>query len=141
MLQEFKEFALKGNVLDLAVGVIIGGAFGTIVNSVVNDLVMPLVAAVIGKPDFSDIYIKLGDLPADYAGTMSYADVSKAVPTIGLGAFLTVLINFLILAWIIFLIVRSANRMRKQEAAAPAAPPPPPEDVVLLREIRDALKK
>ena len=142
MLKEFRDFAMRGNVIDLAVGVIIGAAFGKIVDSVVNDLIMPVVAAIVGKPDFSDIFIPLKDVPADYAGAMTYAELSKVIPVFGVGQFITIVLNFVILAWIIFLLVKFANKLRAAEPeAAPAAPPPTPEDIVLLREIRDSLKK
>lgn len=142
MLKEFRDFAMRGNVLDLAVGVIIGAAFGKIVDSVVNDLIMPVVAAIVGKPDFSDVFIPLKDVPADYSGAMTYAELSKVIPVFGVGQFITIVLNFVILAWIIFLLVKFANKLRTPEpAAAPAAPPPTPEDIILLREIRDSLKK
>lgn len=137
---EFKEFAVKGNVVDLAVGVIIGAAFAKIVDSVVKDLIMPVVGRVIGGLDFSNYFVKLADPPAGYNGPMTYEALSKAgVPLFAYGNFLTVAINFIILAFIIFLMVKQINRLKKE---APAAPPAAPsEDVVLLREIRDALKK
>lgn len=140
MLQEFKEFAVKGNAMDLAVGVIIGGAFGKIVSSVVADLIMPLVSGVIGKVDFSNLYIVLGDNPEQLA---TLADLQKAgIPVFAYGNFLTILVNFIILAFVIFLIVKQMNRLRREAPPeAPAEPPPTPEDVLLLREIRDALKK
>lgn len=137
MMDEFKTFALKGNVMDLAVGVIIGGAFGKIVDSVVGDLIMPIVGKLFGGLDFSNLFIVLGDNPAKLA---TLADLKKAgIATFAYGSFLTVLLNFIILAWIIFLMVKAMNRMKKAEA--PAAPAAPPEDVLLLREIRDSLKK
>ena len=140
MMQEFREFAVKGNVIDLAVGVIIGGAFGKIVDSVVSDLIMPIVGMVFGKLDFSNLFFVLGDNPANL---VALADLKKAgIPVFAYGSFLTILLNFVILAFIIFMIVKQMNRLRKQEVApAPEAPPATPEDVVLLREIRDALKK
>lgn len=138
--KEFREFAVKGNVIDLAIGVIIGGAFGKIVDSVVNDLIMPVVGRVIGGLDFSNYFIPLKEVPPGVA--MTLAEVKKAgVPVFAYGSFITVLLNFLILALIIFLMVKQINRLKREEAAAPAAPPPTPEDIVLLREIRDALKK
>lgn len=141
IVQEFKEFALKGNVMDLAVGVIIGGAFSTIVNSVVKDLIMPVVGLATGGLDFSNLFIRLGAIPPTYHGNPgSYKDLQTAgVAVFGYGAFITALINFLILAFIIFLMVKFINNLRKP-AAAPAAPAAPPEDVLLLREIRDSLK-
>ena len=138
MMKEFKEFAVKGNVIDLAVGVIIGAAFGKIVDSIVGDLIMPIVGATFGKMDFSNLFIVLGNVPA---GTASTLDALKkaGVPVLAYGNFITVAVNFAILAFIIFLMVKQINRM-KSEAPAPA-PAATPEDVVLLREIRDSLKK
>ncbi len=141
MMSEFKEFAVKGNVMDLAVGVIIGGAFGKIVDSVVSDLIMPLVGAVFGKLDFSNLYLVLGNVPAGTAMTLD--GLKKAgVPVFAYGNFITVAVNFIILAFIIFMMVKQMNRLRRE---APTAPPPAaaptPEDVLLLREIRDSLKK
>ena len=139
MLQEFKQFAVKGNVMDLAVGVIIGGAFGKIVDSVVGDLIMPVVGKIFGGLDFSNMLIVLGDNPNKLT---ALADLKKAgIATFAYGNFITVLINFIILAWIIFLMVKAMNKLKKEEPAAPAAPAPTPEDVLLLREIRDSLKK
>jgi large conductance mechanosensitive channel len=135
---EFKEFAMKGNVVDLAVGVIIGGAFGKIVDSAVNDLIMPIVGRIVGKVDFSNLYVVLADIPAGVPNTL--AELKKAgVPVFGYGNFITILLNFLILAFVIFLMIKQMNRLKRE--APPAAPPAPPEDVVLLREIRDSLKK
>ena len=142
MIQEFKEFAIKGNVVDLAVGVIIGGAFGKIVDSVVGDLIMPLVGAVIGKLDFSNLYVVLGNVPAGTENTL--AAIKKAgVPIFAYGSFITVAVNFAILAFIIFLMVKQINRLKKEAPAEALAPAPAvtPEDIVLLREIRDSLKK
>ncbi|MGF6479302.1 large conductance mechanosensitive channel protein MscL [Paraburkholderia sp. JPY419] len=142
MIQEFKEFALKGNVMDLAVGVIIGGAFSTIVNSVVKDLIMPVVGLATGGFDFSNLFVRLGHIPATYKGNPeSYKDLQTAgVAVFGYGSFITATINFIILAFIIFLMVKFINKLRKEPQAAPAGPPPTPEDVLLLREIRDSLK-
>lgn len=142
---EFKEFAVKGNVVDLAVGVIIGGAFGKIVDSVVKDLIMPLVGRVVGGLDFSNHFIALAPPPAGYKGGMTYAELSAAgVPLFAYGNFLTIALNFLILAFIIFVMIRQINRLRASAAqptpAAPPAAPATPEDVILLREIRDALR-
>jgi large conductance mechanosensitive channel len=131
---EFKEFAIKGNVIDLAVGVIIGGAFGKIVDSIVGDLIMPLVGKVLGGLDFSNYFIPL----AGQAAT-NLADAKKAGAVFAYGSFITVAINFVILAFIIFMMVKQINRLKK-EAPAPA-PAAPPEDIVLLREIRDSLKR
>jgi len=141
MMSEFKEFAVKGNVMDLAVGVIIGGAFGKIVYSVVADLIMPLVGAVFGKLDFSSLFVVLGNVPA---GTATNLDALKkaGVPVFAYGNFITVAVNFIILAFIIFMMVKQMNRLRKEAPPAPApAPAPTPEDVLLLREIRDSLRK
>jgi large conductance mechanosensitive channel len=139
-MQEFKEFAVKGNVMDLAVGVIIGGAFGKIVDSVVADLVMPLVGALIGKLDFSNLFVVLGTVPSGSAMTID-ALKKAGVPVFAYGSFITVAVNFAILAFIIFMMVKQINRLKKAAPAAPAAAPVTPEDVLLLREIRDNLKK
>jgi large conductance mechanosensitive channel len=136
---EFREFAIKGNAVDLAVGVIIGGAFGKIIDSIVKDLAMPVIGRLIGSVDFSNLYVPLGSPPAGYAGPMTYEALTKAgVPIFAYGNFITVAINFLLLAFVVFLMVRAINRLKREE---PKAPPAVPEDVVLLREIRDALKK
>jgi len=136
-MSEFKEFAVKGNAMDLAVGVIIGAAFGKIVESIVNDLIMPVVGAVFGGLDFSNLFIVLGSVPEGVA--MTLAEVKKAgVPVFAWGNFLTILLNFIILAIIVFILVKQLNRLKKEAPAAAAAPP---EDVMLLREIRDSLKK
>ena len=142
MMQEFKEFAMKGNVMDLAVGVIIGGAFGKIVESVVADLIMPIVSRVFGNLDFSNWFVMLASPPAGYGGPMTYEALSKAgVPLLAYGNFITVAINFVILAFVIFWIIKRFNAAKSKFDTVPAAPAPTPEDVVLLREIRDALKK
>ncbi|MCB1988731.1 MAG: large conductance mechanosensitive channel protein MscL, partial [Burkholderiaceae bacterium] len=139
MAQEFREFAVKGNVIDLAVGVIIGGAFGKIVDSVVSDLIMPVVGLVFGKLDFSNMFIALGKVPEGTAMTLEA--VKKAgVPVFAYGNFITVAVNFFILAFIIFMMIKQINRLKREapaEPAAPSAPVAPPEDIVLLREIRD----
>ncbi len=135
---EFREFALKGNVVDLAVGVIIGAAFGRIVDSAVNDLIMPLVGRVIGNVDFSNMYVVLSDIPPDVPNTLA-ALKAAGVPVFAYGNFLTVLLNFIILAFVIFIMVKQINRLRRE--APPPAPAAPPEDVVLLREIRDSLRR
>lgn len=141
MLSEFKEFIARGNVLDLAVGVIIGGAFGTIVKSLTDDMIMPFVGAISGGVDFSSKFFVLGSIPADYTGSRTdYAALKEAgVAMLGYGAFVTAIINFLILAFIIFLIVKYANKVLRKPAEEPAAPAGPSE-VELLTEIRDALK-
>ena len=138
MMQEFKNFAIKGNVVDLAVGIIIGAAFGKIVGSAVDDLIMPLVGKALGNLNFSDMFFALNDVPAGTAMTLE-AVKKVGVPVFAYGNFITICLNFAILAFIIFVMVKQINRLRA------AAPPPPtpatPEDVVLLREIRDSLKK
>ena len=135
---EFKEFISKGNVMDLAVGVIIGAAFGKIVDSLVKDIIMPFVGAIFGGLDFSNYFVALGKVPANYTGPQTYEALTKAgVPLFAYGNFITVAINFVILAFIIFMLVKQVNRLKKATPAAVA----PPEDTVLLREIRDALRK
>ena len=135
MMQEFREFAVKGNAMDLAVGVIIGGAFGKIVDSIVGDLIMPVVGKLFGGLDFSSYYIPLSGQPAGLA----LAEAKKAGAVFAYGNFITILVNFIILAFIIFMMVKQINRLKKEEPApAPAAPP---EDIQLLREIRDSLKR
>lgn len=137
--QEFREFAVKGNVIDLAVGVIIGGAFGKIVDSVVSDLILPVVGLVFGKLDFSNLFIVLGNVPAGTAMTLD-ALKKAGVPVFAYGNFITVAVNFIILAFIIFMMIKQINRLKRETPAAPAAPATPPEDIALLREIRDSLK-
>ncbi|MBL8521134.1 MAG: large conductance mechanosensitive channel protein MscL [Betaproteobacteria bacterium] len=132
---EFKEFALKGNVMDLAVGVIIGGAFGKIVDSVVGDLIMPIVGKLLGGLDFSNLYIGLNN----QAAGLALAEAKKAGAVFAYGSFITIVINFAILAMIIFLMVKQMNKLKSE--APPPAPAATPEDVLLLREIRDSLKK
>ena len=135
---EFKAFALKGNVMDLAVGVIIGGAFGKIVDSVVGDLIMPVVSKIFGGLDFSSYYLPL----AGQDMGMPLAEAKKLGAVFAYGNFITIAINFAILALIIFIMIKQVNRLKREAPAAPPAPPPPtPEDVLLLREIRDALRK
>ncbi|KTF68389.1 large conductance mechanosensitive channel protein MscL [Sphingomonas sp. HT-1] len=147
MLKEFRTFIARGNVLDLAVGVIIGAAFGTITKSLTDDIIMPVVGAIFGGVDFSGYFIRLGALPEGYTGsTTSYAALKAAgVPLFGFGQFITVVINFLILAFIVFLLVRSVNRLlataERDKAAGEGPPAADPADVVLLREILDELKK
>ena len=138
---EFRAFIMRGNVLDLAVAVIIGAAFTAIVTSLTGDVIMPLVGAIFGKLDFSNYYMLLGPIPDTYHGPMSYAALKAAgVAVLGYGAFLTAVVNFLILAFIIFLLVKAATRAMRRREAAPEAPATPTEEVLLLREIRDALK-
>ncbi|MGK2900073.1 MAG: large conductance mechanosensitive channel protein MscL [Burkholderiaceae bacterium] len=137
---EFKEFALKGNVVDLAVGVIIGAAFGKIVDSLVRDLIMPVVGRIFGGLDFSNYFVMLAQPPANYSGPTTYEALTKAgVPLFAYGNFITVAINFVILAFVIFMMIKQINRL-KLTAITPT-PAATPEDVLLLREIRDALKK
>ena len=136
IVSDFREFAIKGNAMDLAVGVIIGAAFAKIVDSIVNDLIMPIVGAVFGGLDFSSKFIVLGEVPAGVG--MTLAELKKAaVPVFAYGSFLTVLLNFLILAFIVFMLVKQINRLKRE---APPVAAVPAEDVVLLREIRDSLK-
>ena len=136
---EFKEFAVKGNVVDLAVGVIIGAAFGKIVDSIVKDLIMPIVGKIFGGLDFPSYFIMLSNPPADYKGPMTYDALTKAgVPLFAYGNFITAAINFIILAFIVFIMVKQINRLKKNTLQAA---PPTPEEVILLREIRDSLKK
>lgn len=135
MLEEFKSFAIKGSVVDLAVGVIIGGAFGKIVDSLVQDIIMPIVGMIAGGLDFSNYYLPLNN----QAMNLTLVEAKKAGAVLAYGNFLTISINFLILAFIIFQMVRALNKARRSEPATAPAPAAPPEDVALLREIRDAL--
>ena len=133
---EFREFAVKGNVIDLAVGVIIGGAFGKIVDSIVGDVIMPVVSKIFGGLDFSNYFLPLAGQTAT-----TLAEAKKAGAVLAYGNFITVSLNFAILAFIIFVMVKQINRLKREAPPAPAAPPPTPEDVLLLREIRDTLRK
>lgn len=137
MLNEFKAFIARGNVMDLAVGVIIGGAFGKIVSSLVDDIIMPVVGAITGGVDFSNYFIPLNSAVT----AVTLAEAKKQGAVFAYGSFITVAINFLILAWIIFLMVKAVNRMQKKEEAKPEVPAAPPADIVLLTEIRDLLQK
>lgn len=137
-MSEFREFAVKGNAMDLAVGVIIGAAFGKIVDSIVNDLIMPVVGAIFGGFDFTNLFLPLRAVPDGVGDTLA-AVKEAGVPVFAYGSFLTILLNFIILAFIVFVLVKQLNRLKK--APPPAAPAAPPEDIVLLREIRDSLKK
>ena len=138
-MSEFREFAVKGSVVDLAVGVIIGAAFGKIVDSLVKDIIMPVVGRFTGGLDFSNYFVMLAPPPPGYNGPMTYEALTKAgVPLFAYGNFITAVIYFVILAFIIFMMVKQINRLRNEQ---PKAPPAPPEDVVLLREIRDELKR
>ncbi len=137
-LKEFREFAVKGNVMDLAIGVIIGGAFGKIVDSVVADLIMPLVGLIFGKLDFSNLFVVLGNIPDGIPRTLD-ALKKAGVPVFAYGNFITIAVNFIILAFIIFMMVKQINRLKREAPAEePAAPA---EDIVLLREIRDSLQQ
>lgn len=138
MMSEFRTFAMRGNVIDLAVGVIIGAAFGKIVDSVVNDLIMPLVGRVVGKLDFSSMFIVLAEPPPGVPHTLD-ALKKAGVPVFAYGNFLTIVVNFVILAFIIFMMVRAFNKMREKHEEAPK-PAETPEDIKLLREIRDSLQ-
>ncbi|AVO41858.1 large conductance mechanosensitive channel protein MscL [Simplicispira suum] len=140
MLKEFREFAIKGNVIDLAVAVIIGGAFGKIVDSVVKDLIMPVVGLVFGKLDFSNLFVVLGTVPQGTAMTLD-ALKKAGVPVLAYGSFITVAVNFFILAFIIFLMIQQVNRLKRNNPEPAPAPAVTPEDIVLLREIRDSLKR
>ncbi|TKC10641.1 large conductance mechanosensitive channel protein MscL [Pedobacter polaris] len=138
-VKEFKEFAVKGSVMDLAVGVIIGGAFGKIIDSVVKDLVMPIVSAIIGQPDFSSLYVVLkGTVPANLP-----LEEARKIPDTSIfayGNFITVAINFLLLAFVVFLLVKGINTLKRNEEAKPSTPPAPTKEELLLTEIRDLLK-
>lgn len=136
MLKEFQEFAVKGNVVDMAVGIIIGGAFGTIVKSLVDDVIMPPIGKLMGGIDFSDLFINLTDIKYD-----SLAAAKEAgAPVIAYGSFINNVISFLIVAWAVFLLVKAMNTLKKKAEEAPAEPPAPPKQEVLLEEIRDLLK-
>lgn len=141
MLQEFKQFAMRGNVVDMAVGIIIGAAFGKIVESLVKDLIMPPIGMLLGKVDFANLFVVLreGANPGPYL-SVDAAQKAGAV-TFNYGVFINTCISFVIVAFAVFMLIRAINRMKQKEAEAPAAPAPTPEDVLLLREIRDSLKK
>ena len=137
MLQEFKKFAMRGSVVDLAIGVIIGAAFGKIINSLVDDIMMPVIGRIAGSLNFNDYFIGLTSA-ASQAST--YDAAKKAGATLGYGAFITVTVNFLIIAWVLFLVIKAMNRMFQQEQAAPPPPAPPTKQEQLLEEIRDLLR-
>ena len=141
MLQEFKQFAMRGNVVDMAVGIIIGAAFGKIVDSLVKDLIMPPIGMLLGKVDFANLFVVLreGANPGPYL-SVDAAQKAGAV-TFNYGVFINTCISFIIVAFAVFMLIRAINRLKQKEAEAPAAPAPTPEDVLLLREIRDSLKK
>ncbi|OJU41050.1 MAG: large-conductance mechanosensitive channel protein [Alphaproteobacteria bacterium 65-37] len=137
MLQEFKKFAMRGNVVDLAIGVIIGAAFSKIIDSLVNDIIMPIIGRIAGGLDFTNYFVGLTPAASQAA---TYDAAKKAGATLGYGTFLTVSVNFLIIAWVLFLVIKGINRVSKREAEAPAAPPPPTKEQELLTEIRDLMK-
>jgi large conductance mechanosensitive channel len=141
MLKEFKDFVIRGNVVDMAVGIIIGAAFGKIVDSLVRDVIMPPIGLLLGRVDFSNLFavLKAGNTAGPYA-TVEAAQKVGAV-TVNYGAFLNTMVTFAIIAFAVFMLIRAVNRLKRKEAEKPAAPPAPPEEVVLLREIRDALRK
>jgi large conductance mechanosensitive channel len=136
VLKEFREFALKGNMVDLAIGVIIGAAFGGLVQSVVNDLLMPVIGLATGGVDFTQMYVQMSGAPA-----ATLEEARKVGATLAYGNFITLLINFLIVAWVLFMVVKAMNRMKRQPQPAPAVPPAPTREEVLLAEIRDLLAK
>ena len=140
IVKEFQEFAVKGNMVDMAVGIIIGGAFGKIVTSLVNDVIMPVVGAIFGKLDFSNLFLVLGKVPDGTAPTLD-AMKKAGVPVLAYGSFITVAVNFIILAFIIFMMVKQFNRLKREAPAEPVPEAVTPEDIVLLREIRDSLKR
>ncbi|MDY0212772.1 MAG: large conductance mechanosensitive channel protein MscL [Desulfuromonadaceae bacterium] len=137
LLKEFREFAVKGNAMDMAVGIIVGAAFGKIVTSIVNDIIMPPIGKMLGGVDFTNLFINLG---SETYATLADAKLAGAA-TLNYGAFLQTVVDFVIVAFAVFMLIKGINSLRKKEEEAPAAPPAPPEDVVLLREIRDALQK
>jgi large conductance mechanosensitive channel len=137
MLNEFKKFAMRGNVVDLAIGVIIGAAFGKIVDSLVNDVIMPIIGRIFGGLDFTNYFV---GLTAASSAAPTYDAAKKAGATLGYGTFITYTVNFIIIAWVMFMVVRGMNRLIKKEESAPAPPAPPSKEVVLLTEIRDLLK-
>ena len=144
LLKDFREFAVKGNVIDLAVGVIIGGAFGKIVESLVNDMIMPIVGRIIGKLDFSNLFMVLADIPEGVPRTLD-ALKKAGIPVLAYGNFLTIIVNFTLLAFVIFMMIQQISKLRmrleKEKQAEPVSAPVTPEDIVLLREIRDSLKR
>jgi large conductance mechanosensitive channel len=142
-IQEFKEFAMKGNVVDMAVGVIIGGAFGSIVNSLINDMIMPVIGKIIGNVDFNNLYVSLSDKVSAALKAnpeLPLAEARKLGAVLAYGGFLTIVINFLILAFCIFMMIKAMNKLMRKPAPAPAVPPPPSKEEVLLAEIRDAIR-
>jgi large conductance mechanosensitive channel len=142
LLKDFRDFAVKGNVIDLAVAVIIGAAFGKIVDSLVKDIIMPVIGRIFGGLDFQNYFFTLGSPPAGYNGPLTYEALTRAgVPLLAYGNFLTIVLNFIILAFVIFIMVKKLAAAKAVADAAPAPPAPPSEEVLLLREIRDALRK
>lgn len=141
MFKEFKEFAIKGNVVDLAVGIIIGAAFGKIVSSLVNDIIMPAVGTLLGKVDFSNFFFALASIPDTVDSNSIDAVKDAGIPVIAYGQFINIIIEFFIVAFAVFLLVKAINAAKRKEEEKPAAPAAPPEDIVLLREIRDSLAK
>jgi large conductance mechanosensitive channel len=141
MLKEFKEFAMRGNVVDMAVGIIIGAAFGKIVDSLVKDLIMPPIGLLLGKVDFSNLFFVLRDGPTPPPYLSIDAAQKAGAVTFNYGLFINTLISFLIVAFAVFMLIRAINKLKRKEDEKPTAPAAPPEEVVLLREIRDALKK
>ena len=137
LMKEFKEFAIKGNAVDMAVGIVIGGAFGKIVSSLVNDVIMPPIGRLLGSVDFTSLFINLG---AEKFVSLAEAKAAGA-PTLNYGSFIQTIVDFIIVAMAIFSMIKAMNMLRKKEAEQPVEPPPPSEDIVLLREIRDSLKK
>jgi len=137
LIKEFKEFAIKGNAVDMAVGIVIGGAFGKIISSLVNDVIMPPIGRLLGSVDFTSLFINLG---AEKFASLAEAKAAGA-PTLNYGSFIQTIVDFTIVAMAIFSMIKAMNMLRKKEAEQPVEPPPPSEDIVLLREIRDSLKK
>jgi len=137
MLEEFKKFAMRGNVVDLAVGVIIGAAFGAIVSSLVADIIMPIIGAATGGLDFSNYFVPLSKAVT----ANSLVEAKKQGAVLAYGSFLTIVLNFLIIAWVLFMVVRGINKLQRKEAEKPAAPPEPPRSELLLQEIRDLLAR
>jgi len=137
LIKEFKEFAIKGNAVDMAVGIVIGGAFGKIITSLVNDIIMPPIGRLLGSVDFTSLFINLG---AEKFASLAEAKAAGA-PTLNYGSFIQTIVDFTIVAMAIFSMIKAMNMLRKKEAEQPVEPPPPSEDIVLLREIRDSLKK
>lgn len=140
MLKEFKEFVMRGNVLDMAIGIIIGAAFGAIVNSLVKDVIMPPIGLLLGGVDFSSLFIvlKQGTVPGPYTDVASA--VKAGAVTLNYGVFLNSIVSFLVIAFSIFILVKGVNKLRREQPAVPEAPAPTPEDILLLREIRDSLR-